>query len=401
MMRLTLLLLICFSNMLLAQDYRMFQEKVGRLYNLKGSQLDAYWKELHESDNIPIVQHDSVAFVYKGPARSVAWNGDFNGWGYQRKVNNTGVQIPGTDVWILKLAFPTDARLDYKIVLNGSEWILDPFNNDHQWSGVGGGSPNSELKMPAWKQDPTSRVLVPGVPRGAVERDLLFNSPALGYQLMYGVYLPSSYSPNSTYPVVFVTDGYEYMHERMGNMITTLDNLIGQKKIEPIIAVFIDHREPVNRANNRRMQELALNEKYLRFMVEELIPHVSAQYSISKDPSKRAIMGTSMGGLNAAFFAFKRPDVFGLAGIQSPSFSLKPEIYTVCDNPSNPPVKTFMTTGTINDTSEGAVRMKAVLDKNACAYRYVEVNQGHSWGNWRDLTDDILLYFFPYTSGSN
>jgi enterochelin esterase family protein len=54
-----------------------------------------------------------------------------------------------------------------------------------------------------------------------------------------------------------------------------------------------------------------------------------------------------------------------------------------------------MTTGTINDTAEGAEKMKGLLDKNTCNYKFEEVNQGHSWGNWRDLIDDILIYFFP------
>jgi enterochelin esterase family protein len=214
------------------------------------------------------------------------------------------------------------------------------------------------------------------------------------YQITYSVYLPYGYNPSQEYPVVYVTDGYEYMHERLGNMITVLDNLIFLNKIKPVIAVFVDHREPIDRSNNRRMQELAMNEKYLKFMTDELIPLISKNYSITKDPHQTAIMGNSMGGLSAAYFAFSKPDVFGLAGIQSPAFWFKPEIYTLCDSPEAPPVKIFMTTGLINDTEEGSRKMKAILDKNTCNYQYKEVNQGHSWGNSRDLIDDILVYFF-------
>jgi enterochelin esterase family protein len=184
------------------------------------------------------------------------------------------------------------------------------------------------------------------------------------------------------------------MHERLGNMITVLDNLIHLGKIKPLIAVFIDHREPINRSNNRRMQELAMNEKYLKFLTDELIPVVEKNYSISRDPAHRAVLGNSMGGLSAAYFAFTKPEIFGLAGIQSPTFWFKPEIYTLCDNPENPPVKMFMTTGLINDAEEGTRKMKAILDKNTCTYQYKEVNQGQSWGNSRDLIDDILVYFF-------
>jgi enterochelin esterase family protein len=236
---------------------------------------------------------------------------------------------------------------------------------------------------------------VPGAQQGKIEKDILLNSKAMGYQITYSMYIPYGYKPNVTYPVVYVMDGYEYLHERMGNMITILDNLIHLKKIQPVLVVLIDHREPVNRSNNRRMQELAMNEKYLGFLTDELMPVVGKNYKISSDPAQRAIIGTSMGGLSAAYFAFSKPEVFGLAGIQSPAFWFKPEIYALCDTPENPPVKTFMTTGMINDRDEGAFKMKALLDKNTCKYQFQQVNQGHSWGNWRDLIDDILIYFFP------
>jgi enterochelin esterase-like enzyme len=259
---------------------------------------------------------------------------------------------------------------------------------------VGGGSPNSELRMPAWKPDQLTLDNA-GVPTGKLERDILFNSKNLGYQLTYSVYLPAGYQAHLKYPVIYVTDGYEYLHEKMGNMITIMDNLIGQKKIEPVIAIFIDHREPVNRSNNRRMVELAMNARYLSFFEDEFIPQIEQRYAVATDPNQRAILGTSMGGLTAAYFAFTKPGVFGMSGIQSPAFKYKPDIYTVCDNPDSPPVKVFMTTGVFNDAAPEARRMKEILDKNLCSYQYTETNQGHSWGNWRDTLDDILIYFFP------
>jgi enterochelin esterase-like enzyme len=377
-----------------AQDYLSFTETTAKFYKNADLAIQT-WNEMVNHNQIPFVQDDSVAFLYRGEAKSVSWMGDFNGWGYNKNFKNKGQRIPNTDLWILKTSFPNDARLDYKILVDDANWLLDPQNNSHQWSGVGGGSPNSELRMPAWKEDPLTFRAIDDVRQGRVHKDLLINSSALSYQVTYSVYLPAGYNTREVYPVVYVLDGYEYMHERMGNMVTILDNFIHLKKVQPVIAVFIDHREPINRSNNRRMQELAMNEKYMKFLTTELIPLVEKQYSISKDATQRAVLGTSMGGLSAAFFAFSKPDLFGLAGIQSPSFWFRPEIYTLCDNPEKPPVKTFMTTGMINDTEEGALRMKAILDKNTCSYEYKQVNQGHSWGNWRDLIDDILIYFFP------
>jgi enterochelin esterase-like enzyme len=391
-MKAALLFFCLASHILPAQDYTTFTTIGWQLQNASTS-INTF-KKLQRESKLPYAVHDSVLFIYQGEAESVKWMGDFNGWGYDKKFQSNGTHISGTDIWILKASFPNDARLDYKIVLNNTNWILDPNNPNQQWSGVGGGSPNSELRMPAFKADNISNTNQ-DYQKGKIVKDVLLSSKILGYQIMYTVYLPANYNATSTYPAMFVTDGYEYLHENMGKLIPTLDGLISERKIQPVIGIFIDHREPVNRANNRRMTELAINDKYLDFFIKELIPAIEQQYSISKKPEERAIIGTSMGGLTAAYFSFSRPDIFGLAGIQSPAFWFRPEIYSLCDNPENPPVKVFMTTGTINDTAEGALKMKSILDKNTCTYQYKEVNQGHSWGNWRDLMDDILIYFFP------
>jgi enterochelin esterase-like enzyme len=381
-----------------AQVYTSFQKQLARLHSPSSTEIEKAWQELSDQNQIPLIDKDSVAFLYRGDANTVSWMGDFNGWGSDRKVKNVGIKIPKTDIWILKTSFPEDARLDYKIVLDGTNWILDPANPHQQWSGVGGGSPNSELRMPRWKEDPTSQP-IDAIFHGRVEKDILINSKELAYQIMYSVYLPAGYKAKSTevYPIIYITDGYEYMHERMGNMITILDNLIHQKKIKPIIAVFIDNREPVNRSNNRRMIELAMNEQYLSFVVNELVPKVEKQYPTSTHPEDRGIMGTSLGGLTAAYFSFSKPEVFGLSGIQSPAFWFRPEIYVYCDNANKAPLKTFITSGMISDIQEreGALKMQSILEKKMSTYEHKEVNQGHSWGNFRDLIDDMLIYFFP------
>jgi enterochelin esterase family protein len=357
----------------------------------KTTTLNDLWRGLAQAQQIPYTIGDSVAFLYRGAAKSVEWMGDFNGWGYDKKFNNKGKLIAHTDVWILKASFPKDARLDYKILLDGRTWILDPVNLHQQWSGVGGGSPNSELRMPLWKVDPALEQRS-DISHGKVQTEILFESRSLGYQITYSVYLPHGQHDNL--PVIYVTDGFEYMHPKMGNMITILDNLIADKKITPVMAIFIDHREPVNRSNNRRMDELAMSEKYLTFFTEEFIPLIEQSYPVAKGRENRAILGTSMGGLTSAYFIFSRPEIFGMAGIQSPAFWTKPQIYSLCDSVASSKTKISMTSGVFNDASESTRKMKTILENNSCIYTYRETNEGHSWGNWRNLIDDILIDFF-------
>ncbi len=385
--------LLCIALIGINQGYTQAPKSVHELQHAleKTSALDDVWGGLKKANQIPFVASDSVAFLYRGTAKSVQWMGDFNGWGYDKKFDNKGKQIANTDVWILKASFPKDARLDYKIVLDEQNWILDPENLHQQWSGVGGGSPNSELRMPNWKEDPALEHR-DHISRGKIKSEILFPSKALGYQITYSVYVPHGHHGNL--PAIYVTDGFEYMHPKMGNMVTILDNLIADKKINPIIAIFIDHREPVNRSNNRRMDELAMNEKYLKFFTEEFIPLAEQTYPVLKGRENRAILGTSMGGLTSAYFIFSRPEVFGMAGIQSPSFWSKPQIYSLCDSVASSKTKISMTSGVIHDASESTRKMQTILENNSCIYTYRETNEGHSWGNWRNLIDDILIDFF-------
>jgi len=397
MRELIIVLIISLGSLVLSAqeiEYKNLNETIGKLTSGDSSEIEKIWNTLSIDSKIPLIVEDSVYFFYRGTAKTVEWMGDFNGWGYQKDFANKGKNISGTNVWYLKCSFPIDARLDYKILINGSIWILDPENKHQQWSGVGGGSPNSELRMPGWREDPAT-IERANVPKGTLKRDLLVVSTNLGYQVTFSVYIPHSDGSQSKLPTVYVTDGYEYLHSQLGNMTTVLDNLIFDKKIKPVIAVFVDNREPVNRANNRRMNELAMNTKYLDFFVQELIPLIESEYPAISNAQDRAIMGTSMGGLTATYFAFSKPEVFGLAGIQSPAFYTRPQIYALCSNSADPKMKISMTSGLINDTSEDSRKMKGVLEASSCEYHYREVNEGHSWGNWRRLIDDVLMDLFP------
>lgn len=384
----------------LGQDYMPYRKAMQTLRSFSVSdssllqpQINSWWEERKRLKQIPLIADDSVAFLYRGPATSVEWMGDFNSWGYKTEFKNKGRRIRNTDIWVLTSSFPKQARLDYKIVVNGMQWILDPENQHQQWSGVGGGSPNSELRMPDWKEDPIVSARA-DIAHGTIIKDQIITSNILGYQVSYSVYVPPGIPATTKLPVLYVTDGYEYMMPELGNMPTVIDNLIADKKIQPILAVFVDHREPINRANNKRMKELNMNAAYLDFFVKELIPAIEAKYPTRRESSSRGILGTSMGGLAAAYFSFSHPEVFGLAGIQSPAFWLRPEIYSICDSLRGPKVRVFLTTGLIHDAGEGSQKMKDILQKNACPYQYRETQEGHSWGNWRNLIDDILIDFY-------
>jgi len=347
------------------------------------------------NNKIPFTENDSVLFIYNGSASSIYWAGDFTGWGTNPK-QYTGKKRGLSNLWTVKAIFPPDARLDYKIILNGNNWILDPNNALQQWSGFG---PNSELRMPSYLY-PTETIRKSIATRGLFSGNKIISSKNLSYNVQYRVYTPNGYESMINLPVIFVTDGHEYSDDRLGSMIIVLDNLISEKKISPIIAVFIDPRDPAT-SNNKRMDEYVINPKFAEFVASELVPQIDSTYKTKNHPAFRAILGTSLGGLNSAYFGYMKSNIFGLIGIHSPAFwASKDAIFNNYETSPKLPLKIYMSTGTINDTQADAERMKSILDAKGYEIKYKEVNESHSWGNWRALIDESLEYFFPYNPSS-
>jgi len=352
------------------------------------TKINVFWDSLVNNHQVPFIYGDSVAFLYKGNVSSVKWAGDFNGWDPD-EAGYTG-KLLGNGIWMLVKEFPNDARLDYKIVIEGNNWITDAANPFVQYSGFG---PNSELRMPGYIY-PQETIYNEETPKGTLSENkmIISNSSNLGYKVQYKVYTPYNYENLIDLPVIYVTDGHEYANKDLGAMIIILDNLISQQMIEPVIAVFIDPRNPDNTGINRRMSEYAANIKFANFVADELVPLVDSEYKTNASPDKRAILGTSMGGWNAAFFGLERSDKFHLIGIHSPAFDNN--IIQQYQTSEKLPLKIFMSTGVISDTQVKARQMKEVFTSKGYPISYIEVNQGHSWGNWKSLTKQPLEYFF-------
>ncbi len=353
-------------------------------------ELDQIWESLVSNNQIPFTESETALFLYRGEAETVSWNGDFNSWSGNDRVKTDGTNIERTDIWMWKTSFPSDARLDYKVTINGDNWMLDPVNPYQQWSGFG---PNSELRMPDWKEEILTEA-VPEIPTGSLSDNILIYSDVMEYPIHYRVYLPVGYENMETLPVLYTTDGQEYSDPKLGAVPTVLDNLIHQQRITPTIVVFVSPLNPDNGAENRRAEELGNNEAYLSFFVDELIPMIETSYKVDSDANSRVILGTSLGGLNAAFFAFSRPDIFNGVAIQAPAFWYREEIYDLAQDSEVQPDKIFMSVGTIGDNTEDARKMKRIFERKGLEFTYMETNEGHSWGAWGAQADDILLHFF-------
>ncbi len=198
---------------------------------------------------------------------------------------------------------------------------------DYQISGARFGG---RLDLPAFGPD---SYLQPGVPSGKLSEMLIHTSKLYdGMKTEYWVYVPAAYDPKVPAALMVFQDGAGYIHRDGNNpALNVIDNLIAQKKIPVMICVFINpgdvadapgtptyrfvqaYSEQWHRTLKDSMRSTeydTVTDRYDRFLRDELLPQVTAQYNIRKDPYSRAITGLSSGGICAFNAAWQMPDQF-------------------------------------------------------------------------------------------
>ena len=344
-----------------------------------------YIKQRLSSKGFPIVEGKNVTFIYIGEVRDkISVIGDMNNWKPEVDLMK---RINGTNVYYKRMRFPLDARIEYAYMKDG-KLILDLLNKKISLGGLG---PYSELQMPNYK--PSKEIdYNPKIHHGKIEA-FRFNSKILNNNRLIHVYLPHNYDPSKSYPTIYAQDGGDYL--RFGFFDTVLDNLIEKTLIKEVIAVFID---PVN-----RLFEYDLNDKYVNFLVEELVPYIDANYSTKQNPSDRLVMGASFGGLISVYAAFRHPEVFGNVASQSGFLSRKKgQVMREIEKSSKKNIKFYLDCGTFESNVGGVFgnftkanrKMCEILKRKGYNFIYQEVHEGHNWGNWRSRLGDILMTFF-------
>ena len=93
----------------------------------------------------------------------------------------------------------------------------------------------------------------------------------------------------------------------------TLQKLVEAGEIPPTIAVVLD-------TSTERPTDIANRAKFDRFVTADLLPWLRAKIRPLPEPTNVVIAGFSVGGLTAAYIAFRHPNVFGNVLAQSGAF---------------------------------------------------------------------------------
>ena len=331
--------------------------------------------------SFPVVENDTlVHYIYRGGANSVTIPGDASNWSPD---TYSMTHASGTDFWYHTQSFEADARLDYKFVISGINWILDPLNPYTCPSGFGS---NSELRMPNYIPEPDIN-FTENIPHGVV-RDTLIYSSNLSELRTVRIYTPPAYHATlESYGVIIVHDGLEYVD--LALMDNVLDNLIHQQRIQPVIGIFVP---PINRTAEYAGN---LQDEFTAFIADELTPWIQSRYRTLPLPTNWSTLGASNGGNISLWLALDHPDIFGHVAAQSSN--VQTSISSGFANENLQDMDIYLDIGTYDIPILVTLVADFVnlLTANGYSFQHTIYHEGHSWGNWRARLDEVLTQFYP------
>ncbi len=238
------------------------------------------------------------------------------------------------------------------------------------------------------------------VPKGKLE-EFKFKSENFKEDRRVRIYTPHEYSKvNKPYGFLVLSDGDEYIN--LLSAVHVLDNLIADKKIPPIVTIFIDSTET-------RREELRCSDTFGDIIVKELIPWVRDNYNISNKSEEAIIGGLSLGGLTATYLGLKHSEVFGNVLSQSGSHWYIPEgvesdesncwMSTQFQEIDKLPLKFYLNVGVL-ETKESMIdtniNLRDVLISKGYTVDFEEFKSGHDYLSWGETLANGLISLIGY-----
>ncbi|WP_193182148.1 alpha/beta hydrolase [Nisaea sediminum] len=254
-----------------------------------------------------------------------------------------------------------------------------------------------------------------------LQESLSLESPALGREMKYSLYLPEQRS--GVLPALYLLHGLggnERDWQTLGEIRQTADRLIAEKAIPPLAIVMPD-------AGNSWYINSPAHGAYEDAILKDLIPQVEVRHSIGGTAADRAIAGLSMGGYGALRLAFRNPGTFAMTGALSaaifPDLARREDVTEqqigffkgafgtpfdiaafnrenfFADIPSLAAAKArpaiFVTVGDDDGFGlyEGNVALYLALKRAGVPVEFRMTDGNHTWKLWREEIEDVLRYY--------
>lgn len=173
---------------------------------------------------------------------------------------------------------------------------------------------------PDYTDAPETRVQ-PDVPKGTVHEFTMDSKDSkvykgiaknqkgvVPYQRKVAVYVPDGHRPSQEMPFMVVQDGIG----QRDLMSRVLDNMIHEKRLTPMVAVFINSGGGDSKGSQRGLEYDTVDDTYTKFVEREVLPKISKDYKIkfTTDPEGRATVGFSSGAAAAFTMAWFHPELY-------------------------------------------------------------------------------------------
>lgn len=162
--------------------------------------------------------------------------------------------------------------------------------------------------------------------------------PKLNRRRKIWAFLPSDYfaNKNRRYPVIYFNDGqniFEGWKSAFGNSWEAHQTMqrLSRFNIQEHILIGIEHGKKYRKGEYSPFDFSGAyafeGNTYTDFVANELKAFVDKKLRTLPNRENTAIIGSSLGGLNALYTGFKHQDVFSKVGVFSPSLWAAPQIF--------------------------------------------------------------------------
>jgi enterochelin esterase family protein len=240
------------------------------------------------------------------------------------------------------------------------------------------------------------------VPHGAIA-SVWYQSAAVGGLRRMHVYTPPGYARVSrNYPVLYLLHGggdTDDSWPTVGRAGAILDNLIAERKAEPMIVVM-----PAGHISRDFQLRAGLNtmghDQFNEDLTGSVISYIDKNYRTVADRDHRALAGLSMGGLQSLDISLSRSDLFAYVGVFSsgwfPEMREQEEQTDLSQyKKSGQPFKLYWVgVGKFDIANANSAATVSLLRKYGLTPTTKETGGYHAWTNWRDYLHEFAAEIF-------
>lgn len=254
------------------------------------------------------------------------------------------------------------------------------------------------------------------------------HSPQLGNRRTITIHLPPGYTHEREHPLLLVHDGQLAGELKLAEALARHHAAGGPTPVTVAIPASPDRVNEYGTVGQLNVDGLGTRAaEFQAFITDTVLPLVRRRYQVSRRPAQTAVAGVSLGGLSAFDLAWRRPDLFGVAGIFSGSFWWRTSDASVAaqqasriahqrvrDTADKPALRLWLQAGTrdededrdgngvidaIQDTTELVDELVAKGFTRGRDVVYVETDGGlHHPSTWARELPGFLRWAFPANS---